>query len=211
MKILAESLALADAVQALNRPGGVVLAPTETVYGLICARADAEAVERIYELKRRPASKQLANFVPDLAAVENAVSAPVPENAKKFVRAFCPGPITLVIPDGKGGTYGFRIPDHPFILGLLRACGKILASTSANLSGEPPAHDVGQALSSLDGEPDLAVDGGPIDEASRPSTVVMVNADGSWKILRPGPVSAEQLEHAAHASLSSTGSEGKRI
>ena len=104
-----------------------------------------------------------------------------------------PGPLTLVVPDGHGSTFGFRIPDHPFILALLSEVRMPLASTSANLSGEPPALNVPDALRSIDGTPDLVVDGGPIAPGSPASTVIQVGEDGTWKILRPGPVSEEAV------------------
>ena len=189
---LTEEQALAPALDLLSKSGTVLLAPTETVYGLICAADDNAARERIYQLKHRPQNKMLANFVPSIDMVRQTVGF-VPEVAEKIAECFCPGPVTLVIPDGNGSTYGFRIPDHPFMLALLRAYGKTLASTSANLSGEPAALSVPEALRSLDGEVDLAIDGGTIPADSLASTVIMVNADNSWKILRQGPVTEEML------------------
>ncbi len=191
---LKEDKALAPALELLSKSGSVLLAPTETVYGLICAADDASARERIYRLKHRPQNKMLANFVPSLDTVRQAVGS-VPAAAEKIVQHFCPGPVTLVIPDGHGSTYGFRIPDHPFILALLRAYGKTIASTSANLSGEPAALSVPDALRSLDGEADLAIDGGTIRADSLASTVIQVNGDNSWKILRPGPITEEIISN----------------
>lgn len=189
---LTEEKALAAALDLLATPGTVLLAPTETVYGLICAADDPAARERIYQLKHRPQNKMLANFVPSLETVKATVGT-IPSTAEKIAEHFCPGPVTLVIPDGHGGTYGFRIPDHPFMLALLRAYGKTIASTSANLSGEPAALSVPEALRSLDGEVDLAIDGGVIPADSLASTVILVNADNSWKILREGPVTEQQI------------------
>jgi hypothetical protein len=88
------------------------------------------------------------------------VFGPMPEKAERAARAFCPGPITVVYPDGKGSTFGFRVPDHPFVLELLKKFGGPLASTSANLSGRPAALSVEDALASIDGAPDFRVDGG---------------------------------------------------
>ena len=195
MKILPESEAAVEAAARIflgSRKGGVVLAPTETVYGLICAFDDMQARERIYALKHRPAEKLLAAFLPDLSFVERF--APFPSGpARRIAQRFMPGPVTLVLPDGKGSTFGFRIPDHPFILSLLKRVRIPLASTSANLSGSPAALDVPGALASLDGEPDLSVDGGAIPTGSLASTVIRVEQSGAWRILRPGPVTEEML------------------
>jgi len=182
------------AVEILNRDGGVLLVPTETVYGLVCNWNDPSARRRIYELKHRSENKPFAAFIPDLSALpEEAV---LPEAARRLAEKFCPGPITLVVPGRNGGTFGFRLPDHPFIHRLLAAYGGPLASTSANLSGQPPARNVEYALQSIDGQPDLAVDGGALPPDSLASTVVQVYADSTWKILRPGPVAAERIEAA---------------
>ena len=194
MKILTCETALDEAVKTLHKPGSVLLVPTETVYGLVCGWNDAAARARIYELKHRAENKPFAAFLPGLSALPADIV--LPDAARKIAERFCPGPVTLVVPDGRGSTFGFRIPDHPFILRLLAAYGGALASTSANLSGQPPARNLAYALDSIDGEPALAVDGGPLPPDSPASTVIRVEADSSWRILREGPVAAAQIEVA---------------
>ncbi|MBO4630669.1 MAG: threonylcarbamoyl-AMP synthase, partial [Lentisphaeria bacterium] len=175
MKILPCERAVEEAVKTLNRPGGVLLVPTETVYGLVCGWKDESARKRIYELKHRSENKPFAAFLPDLSVLPDA--AVLPEAARRLAERFCPGPITIVVPDRNGSTFGFRLPDHPFIQQLLQAYGGPLASTSANLSGQPPARNVEYALQSIDGEPDLTVDGGTLPPDSSASTVVQVFHD----------------------------------
>lgn len=194
MNILSCRNALDEAVRILNRPGSVLLVPTETVYGLVCSWNDVSARARIYELKHRAENKPFAAFIPDLDSLP--AEAELPEAARRLAKRFCPGPITLVVPDRNGSTFGFRIPDHPFILTLLKQFGRALASTSANLSGQPPARNVEYGLQSIDGEVDLAVDGGPLPPDSPASTVVQVFADSTWKILRQGPIPAERIAEA---------------
>lgn len=192
---------LADAVRLLSDPTeqAVLLVPTETVYGLVCRWDSAPARNRIYEMKRRPQEKRLAAFVSDSAMLKT-IAPTLPPLAIRLMDAFCPGPITIVVPDGHGDTFGFRIPDHPFLLRLLPLVGTPLASTSANLSGTPAALSVPMAMSTLASEPDLAIDGGEINGGSKASTVVSVRADNTWQILRPGPISAKRL--AAVAAIS---------
>lgn len=173
-------------------PDAVLLVPTETVYGLVCDWYSAGGRERIYQMKQRPENKLLAAFLPHIESVYDFVPT-LPETAVKLAHAFMPGPITLVVPDGQGGTFGFRIPDHPMLLPLLREYGKPLASTSANRSGEPSTLNVEDALRGLAGQPDLVLDSGAIPEGSRASTVIAVNESGEWKILREGPVTAEDI------------------
>ena len=190
----ADASAVAVFCDVLRRDDGVLLVPTETVYGLVCDASHEAARARIYEMKRRPASKLLTLFFASREAVESAFPA-MPETAKRFAAAFCPGPVTLIVPDGEVFT-GFRIPDHPALLKLLAAYGRPLASTSANLSGQPAAHTVDEALASLVIPPDGILDGGAIPPDSAASTVIKIERDGAWSILRPGPVSESMLKSA---------------
>ena len=187
--------ALDSCLDALRRPGSVLLVPTETVYGLVCDWRDEAARARIYQLKHRSETKPFAAFLPSVGSVSSCIPQ-LPDTARIFAETFCPGPVTLVVPDGAGSTFGFRIPDHPFILKLLKAYGAPLASTSANRSGMPAALSVDEALRTIDGEPDVAVDGGILAPGSKASTVILVNADSSWKILREGPVTEAMLKQA---------------
>ena len=191
MKILSAAAAVSESVRLLDRPGSVLLVPTETVYGLVCSWNDQAARARIYELKHRAENKPFAAFIPDEESLPQ--EAILPDAAARLAREFCPGPITLVVPQRRGGTFGFRIPDHPFIRELLKTYGGALASTSANFSGQEPARNVEYALNSIDGEVDLAVDGGALPPDSPASTVVQVFEDSTWKILRQGPISEARI------------------
>ena len=176
--------AVEAACGALAEPGAVVLVPTETVYGLVCRADDAAARRRIYELKDRDATKPLGWFVAEwrrLAGCDVLLDGLPAELASKY----CPGPITIIAPVRGGGTVGFRVPDHPFMLALLRRIGCPLAQTSANHSGHPNALTVRAALAELSGDLPLAVDGGAIAADALASTVV--DATGTVpKVLRQG-------------------------
>lgn len=175
---------VAAAAAALERPGGVVLLPTETVYGLVGRAADQAARERIFQLKGRAGAKALGLFTADYRnlAAEGVLLAGLPE---RLAARYCPGPITIVAPARDGGTVGFRVPDHPFLLALLRQLDGPLVQTSANRSGSPDAADCRDALAMLAGEVDLAVDGGPVAAGLLASTVVDATGDRPH-ILRQG-------------------------
>ncbi len=177
--------AAVDAVlEALAGPGAVVLLPTETVYGLVCRADDAAARQRIYDLKDRDASKPLGWFVADwrMLAGYGVRLEGLPE---QLAARHCPGPITIIAPRRDGGTTGFRVPDHPLVLAVLRRIGCPLAQTSANHSGHPNALTVQAALAELSGDAALAVDGGPIAPDALASTVV--DATGKEpRVLRRG-------------------------
>lgn len=181
-------------IEALKRPGAVLLVPTETVYGLVCRWNDKVAVERIYELKGREKAKPLALFIDSVDTLKK-FDFHLNANAKKLASKLCPGALTVVVPTPTGDTLGFRIPDHPFILELLQKIAYPLASSSANRSGEPNALNIDTALAMLDGEPDVVIDGGAISSDQQASTVVMALED-QLKVLRQGPISETQLNSA---------------
>ncbi|MBQ9614924.1 MAG: threonylcarbamoyl-AMP synthase, partial [Selenomonadaceae bacterium] len=122
--------------------GGLVAFPTETVYGLGANGFDARACRSVYEAKGRPSDNPLILHVADRSMVD-AVAADVPLMAKQLMAAFCPGPLTLILPRGSrvpdavtGGldTVGIRMPDHDIARAMIRSAGCPVAAPSANLS-----------------------------------------------------------------------------
>ena len=179
---------LTEAVAALRR-GGLVLVPTETVYGLAADDHNPAALERLYAAKGRPQDKPIALLAADVSELERH-GAKLTPTARRLAEKFWPGPLTLVL-DSPAGWIGFRIPDHPVMLALLRAWGGVLAVTSANRSGEPPATTATAALAALEPFIALALDAGPAN-GGVPSTVVKV--DGARvEILRVGAIPEEKL------------------
>ncbi|MEO5705490.1 MAG: L-threonylcarbamoyladenylate synthase [Alteraurantiacibacter sp.] len=191
---------LAQAADLL-RGGGIVAVPTETVYGL-AARADSEdAVAAIYRAKGRPAFNPLIVHV---ARVEQArLLAVFDARGERLAALFWPGPLTLVLPMRADsgvvpavtaglGTIGLRVPDHPLMLALLQRLDLPLAAPSANRSlGVSPttadhvARSLGEAVPAI-------LDGGPCGQGLE-STIVALRPDGSWSLLREGPVTRAAL------------------
>ena len=186
--------AVADAVDALRR-GEVVAMPTDTVYGLVAMADDREAVERLAELKGRGPEQPVQLLIESFEAVVQQLDDP---GALGRVRAFWPGPLTAVVRVRPGfaaavtdaGTAGLRQPDDELALAVIAGCGGVLAATSANRHGEPPALTA-RDVAAVFGDAMLVIDGGP-----RPggvaSTVVDLTVDPP-AILRAGPVSAVDL------------------
>jgi len=172
--------------------GGVVAAPTETVYGLMTLWGNARGCERIFRLKRRPKEKRLQMLA---ASIETAISHGMCDSPalRALAEAFWPGPLTVVGPASGGGTIGLRIPQHPFLLHLLRELGLPLAATSANLSGREPACTAGDAVRQLGGSPDLLVDGGDTREGGGEASTVVSVVGKPFCVLRSGPVTEEAL------------------
>jgi len=176
--------AAADAI----RGGELVVYPTETVYGLGADALDEEAIERVFEAKRRERDKPVSLAVPDVEAALEYVRAT--DREQRFMREFLPGPVTVVcekreaVPDALTGgrsRVGVRVPDHEVALALLRETAPVTA-TSANVSGRPSATRVADVDDEIREAAAVVVDGG--ETGGTGSTVVNV-ADGS--IVREGP------------------------
>jgi L-threonylcarbamoyladenylate synthase len=197
--------AIAEAVR-LILAGEPVAVPTETVYGLAADATNAEAVARIYEAKGRPSFNPLIVHVPDLAAAQEIGE--LNEEALSLARDHWPGPLTLVVPLCAEGaiaslvtagltTVGLRVPDHPAMQALLRACRRPLAAPSANASGAISPTRAQHVLKSLGGRIALVIDGGPTQRGIE-STIVAA-AGGPLRLLRRGPlqIAAELASGAA--------------
>ena len=169
--------------EILKNDGAVAAVPTETVYGLV-ARVTAAGAERIYALKHRSGGKRLGWFVGDWRKLEERGVILTPA-AATLAERYLPGPMTLIAATRDGGSIGFRMPDHPFLRALLAELGEPLYQTSANRSGAPDSLTLDSALSGLDGEVELAVDGGALPPGSLASTVVDTRTEMP-QILRRG-------------------------
>jgi L-threonylcarbamoyladenylate synthase len=178
------------AAAGLLKSGGVVVLPTDTVYGIAAHPAHPEAVERIRVIKGRDDGKPVALLASSTQAV-TAFGATMPTVAQQLAHAYWPGALTLVLPCGE--IYeGFRVPDHPFTRALLEACGGTLRVTSANRSGNMPALSATTALHDVGLEADMVIDGG-IAPGGIASTVVQISADGTVRILREGVITAAAI------------------
>ena len=168
--------------------GGVVVIPTDTVYGLAAHPAHPEAVQRLYTIKGRQEAKPIALLAADAAAVVH-FGAQFPPAATRLAAAFWPGAVTLVLACAEGTEEGFRVPAHDWTRALLAACGGVLRVTSANVSGAMPAASAVAALQDVGLEADLVIDDGA-SPGGIASTVVRVTA-GKMEILRPGAINLE--------------------
>ncbi len=189
--------AIAEAA-AIIREGGLVAFPTETVYGLGANALDGGAVRRIFEVKGRPGDNPLIAHVASPEAAEALCH--VDERAKALMRAFWPGPLTLLLPkkpvvppETNAGlaSVAVRMPSHPAARAFLAACGVPVAAPSANLSGRPSPTTAQHVLTDLNGQIPLILDGGPC-EVGLESTVLDLTAEPP-AIVRPGGVTREML------------------
>lgn len=176
------------------RARGLVAFPTETYYGLGADARQSVAVQRVFEVKGRPASKPMLVLVDSVAMTESLVEE-IPSQARALMERHWPGPLTLVFrarpdvsPDVTAGTgtIGIRLPGHLLARGLVQALGGPVTAPSANLSDAPAPTTAAGVLATFEGRIELVLDGG--ETAGRwPSTVVDVTVDPP-KVLRAGAV-----------------------
>lgn len=183
--------------------GGVVILPTDTVYGLAADVTNSGAIKKVFAIKRRSALKAFPLFVADIIAASHAAVIPVKVIA--FLKNIWPGQTTVVfkkreaIPNAVTGgskTVGLRVPDYLFLNRLLERYPHPLTATSANLSGLEPADSIGAMKTMFKDAtyvPDLWIDVGVL-APSPPSTVIDLTDPEKPKILRMGAVTKEKLD-----------------
>ncbi len=200
---VARAAIVAEAARILL-DGGVVVLPTDTVYGLAAHPGHPGAVARIYALKGRAEEKPLALLASreEALATLGGVLSPA---ARRLAQRFWPGALTIVA-DCAGRAEGVRIPDHALARAVIEACGGLLRVTSANLSGAPPALTAADALRYVGAGADLVIDGGAAGGGTA-STVVR-DGPGGLSILRAGAIPAAAIEAAAAQGASRPASPG---
>ena len=193
---------LEEAVRSLSS-GGVVVFPTDTLYGLGADVFSLAALQRIFSIKGRRADLALPVLVAGLDQVE-AVAQPMSAQAQRLAERFWPGPLTLVMrrsPDlpglvtGGADTVAVRMPGHPVPLELARRLGRPITGTSANRSGQPDLLDLSALENQLGNLVDHIIQTGPVPSGTA-STIVNVTGD-TPQLLRGGAISLEEILEAA--------------
>ena len=197
----ADEAGVAEAAQLL-RQGQLVALPTETVYGIAADARNGAAVRDIFVAKGRPQDNPLIVHVTGPEMLPGLVSE-VPERAQLLMAAFCPGPLTIIMPRGPEvadeccaglDTVGIRMPSHPVARAVIQQSGCAFAAPSANLSGKPSPTNAQDVFTDMDGRLPLILDGGECDVGVE-STVVSVVGDKPT-LFRPGHITLEDLERA---------------
>ena len=197
----AEGEAIAKAADLLRR-GELVALPTETVYGIAADARNGAAVAKIFVAKGRPQDNPLIVHVTGPEMLPGLVSE-VPERAQLLMAAFCPGPLTIIMPRGPEvaaeccaglDTVGIRMPSHPVARVVIAQSGCAFAAPSANLSGKPSPTNAQDVFTDMDGRLPLILDGGECDVGVE-STVISVVGEKPT-LFRPGHITLEDLERA---------------
>ncbi len=192
-----ENEALARAAEVIRR-GGLVVFPTETVYGLGANALDADAAARIYAAKGRPSDNPLIIHIASPADAERyAYTSPLYD---RLAEAFMPGPLTVILPKrdcipttvtGGLDSVAVRCPSHPIANRLIAEAGVPIAAPSANLSGKPSPTCAADVIDDLSGRVDMILDGGTCDIGLE-STIVKIDGE-SLVLLRPGGITYDAL------------------
>jgi L-threonylcarbamoyladenylate synthase len=192
---------------ALLRDGGLVVFPTETVYGLGADASNPTALRRLFAVKGRPVHHPVIVHLASAETIDDWASE-VPDEARVLTDRFWPGPLTVilrrsarVLDEVTGGlpTVGLRVPAAPVAVDLLAAFGGGLAAPSANRFGHVSPTTAQSVIDELGDAVDLVLDGGPC-RIGVESTIVELTGEAPT-VLRPGAVTVAQLEHALGRSV----------
>ncbi len=177
------------AVDAL-KSGGLVIYPTDTIYGIGCDMNNKKALDKLNQLKNRPKSKSFSFICKDLSEVSRY--AMLSDTAHRVMRRALPGPYTFVLPKGEGiprkmtsstHSVGIRIPDHPVTLAMAEKFGSPIITTSVNVATEEPLAAVGDLAPEFVAAVAVIIDFGPLE--NEPSTVIDFTGD-SPEVIRKG-------------------------
>ena len=180
--------------------GGIVVFPTETVYGIGANALNAEAAKRLYNIKKRPLNKPISLLVSNVEMIEK-VAKNITELEYSLIKEFFPGPLTIilkkkdVVPDivtAGSDTVGIRMPANEITLKLINYVGVPIAAPSANISGKPSGTELDTIMKEFGENVDYYIDSGE-SEIGFASTIVQV-IDEMPVILRQGSISKERIE-----------------
>jgi L-threonylcarbamoyladenylate synthase len=186
-------------IAALVASGGVIVYPTDTIYGIGCDAFNPVSVQRVNSIKKRSAGQPLLILIPGLEWAHR-LAMEIPPRFDRVVEKFWPGPLTLILrasgyaPRGAmagGSTIGIRWAQNPFLQALMDEVGSPIVSTSANFSGGEPIREPNKGCGELLQHVDMIVDGGPLE--GKESTVIDLSSDPP-KVLREGSTTSASLQ-----------------
>ncbi len=171
--------------------GGLVIIPTETVYGIAAGMLNEKALERLYDIKMRPKDKPFSVHIAEKSRVEDFAIA-IPVSAYKLMDKFWPGPLTLILKSIRSGKVGLRMPDNEIALKIIKEVYDPVVMPSANLSDNPAPKNFEEAIKDLDGKVDLAIDAGETRLGIESSIVDL--SRGEPEFIRIGAIKKEELQ-----------------
>lgn len=189
-----------DLISNILKNAGLVVIPTETVYGLAADALNPEAVKKIFEVKGRPADNPLIVHISNIQMIKNFAT-DISDKAILLSEKFWPGPLTIILKKSKivpdittGGldSVALRIPSHPMALKIIKYSNLGLAAPSANISGKPSPTNYKHCENDLKDKVDIIVDGGECDFGVESTVISLISEQPV--ILRPGVITKEDIE-----------------
>ncbi|MDD5348551.1 MAG: L-threonylcarbamoyladenylate synthase [Candidatus Omnitrophica bacterium] len=187
-------LAAADII----RDGGLVIVPTETVYGVAADGSNAETIRRLIEAKKRPKDKRFSLHIDEKEKL-SGMARDIPTAAFKLADRFWPGPLTMILKGRQGATVGVRMPDNDIARRVIHLSDVPVVCPSANISGKPAPKTFQDAIRDLDGSVDLALDAGPTSLGSE-STVIDLTAQ-PFTVVREGAIARNEVLTVARKKI----------
>ena len=181
------------------KQGGIIVFPTETVYGIGTNGLKENSVKRLYEVKQRPLNKPISLLVNGINMI-NEIAQEITDLEKALIKEFFPGPLTIIlkkkdtvpnIVTANSNMVGVRMPSNEIALKLIEYAGVPIATPSANISGKPSGTNMEDIMKDFEGKVDYFLDDGP-SKIGISSTIVQV-IDGVPHILRQGKITEEQI------------------
>lgn len=186
-------------ISKIIKNGGIVVFPTETVYGIGTNGLNKESISRLYEVKQRPINKPISLLVSSIEMAET-IAKDITDMEYKLMEKFFPGPLTIIlkkksiVPDNltnNTDTVGVRMPDNIIAKELIEYANVPIATPSANISGKPSGTDINTIMNDFKDKVDYYIDGGP-SKLGIGSTIVKIE-NGYPIILREGSISKKQI------------------
>ena len=186
-------------ISKIIKNGGIVVFPTETVYGIGTNGLNKESISRLYEVKQRPINKPISLLVSSIEMAET-IAKDITDMEYKLMEKFFPGPLTIIlkkksiVPDNltnNNDTVGIRMPDNIIAKKLIEYSNVPMATPSANISGKPSGTDINTIMNDFKDKVDYYIDGGK-SKLGIGSTIVKLE-NGYPVILREGSISKKQI------------------
>jgi L-threonylcarbamoyladenylate synthase len=182
----------------LLKQGHIIAFPTDTLYGVGVDPFNSAAIEQLYQVKERSAEKGIPILLADMSDLEK-VAQNISLLAQSLIEQYWPGPLTLIVPRhprlpaviSPNEGIAVRIPDHAISRAFIRAAGGIVATSSANHSGEQPARSAADAFRAMNGQISAVLDGGSVQHGQ--ASTVLDCMSNPPQVLREGPVTVKNL------------------
>ena len=202
-----EEASIKEAAVMLQK-GGLVVFPTETVYGIAANLLDKKAIDRLYRIKKRPRKKPFTIHIAKFEALKE-LNIDLPERVRSIIHKFWPGPLTIIAFSKEREKIGIRMPRNKIALALINQTAAPVVAPSANISGEKPPTSGEEVISEMKGFVDIILDSGTT-EIGVESSVLDVTSD-PFTVLREGAISGRDLMVDYHVLFICTGNSCRSV